>query len=245
MFQPLPSTRFDLNFKFAGFPVRVHPLFWVIGVLLGWSGGGLDRIAIWVAVLFVSILIHELGHAFMMRRFGIESSVMLYHLGGLAIPHSARRSQLTWVENILISLAGPFAGFLFAGLTAGLVYAAGGVVLVDWMFGFLPVPNAYLPVGGNLLGYAVAIILWVNTFWGYINLLPVFPLDGGRVSQQLFVRFDPWNGFRNALWLSVITGAIIAIVAIAFLDSLYMAFLFGILAAQSYQMIQGGVGPRF
>ena len=241
----MPSTRYDLNFKIAGFPVRVHPLFWVMGVLFGWSGGGLDRIIIWLVVLFVSILIHELGHTFMMRRFGVESSVLLYHMGGLAIPYSARRSQLTWGENILISLAGPFAGFLLAGVTVGIVYAAGGLVLVNWMFGFLPVLNAYVPVGGNLLGYAVAVILWVNTFWGYINLLPVFPLDGGHVSQHLFVRFDPWNGYRNALWLSVVTGAISAIVSIAFLDNLYMAFLFGILAAQSYQMIQGGVGPRF
>jgi stage IV sporulation protein FB len=190
-------------------------------------------------------LIHELGHAFMMRRFGVESSVMLYHLGGLAIPHSARRAQLTWVENILISLAGPFAGFLFAGLTLGIVYAAGGLVDVNWTFGFLPVPVAFLPAGGSLVNTAIIIILWVNTFWGYINLLPVFPLDGGRVSQQLFQRFDPWNGFRNALWLSVVTGTIVAIVGIAVLNSLYMAFLFGILAVQSYQMIRGGVGPRF
>ena len=100
-------------------------------------------------------------------------------------------------------------------------------------------------MGGSIANSTVAIILWINTFWGLINLLPVFPLDGGRVSQQLFVRFDPWNGHRNALWLSVITGAVVAIASIVALDSLYMAFLFGILAVQSYQMIQGGVGPRF
>ena len=80
---------------------------------------------------------------------------------------------------------------------------------------------------------------------GIYKPVACFPLDGGRVSQQLFIRFDPWNGFRNAMWLSVITGAILAIVGIVVLDSLYMAFLFGILAAQSYQIIQGGVGPRF
>ena len=109
MFQPLPSTRYDLNFSIFGFDVRVHPLFWVIGILLGYSAGSLERIAIWIIVLFVSILIHELGHSFMMRRFGVDSFIILYHLGGLAVPRSARRAQLTWVENILISLAGPFA----------------------------------------------------------------------------------------------------------------------------------------
>jgi len=245
MFQALPSTRFDLNFSIFGFDVRVHPLFWVIGLLLGYSAGSLERIAIWIIALFVSILIHELGHTFMMRRFGVDSFIVLYHMGGLAIPRSARRAQLTWVENILISLAGPFAGFLFAGVTIGIVYAAGGLVFVSWLLGFIPIPTAFMPVGGSLANSAVGIILWINTFWGLINLLPVFPLDGGRVSQQLFVRFDPWNGFRNALWLSVVTGAILAIVGYVVFDSLYMAFLFGILAAQSYQMIQGGVGPRF
>jgi len=245
MFQPLPSTRYDLNFSIAGFPVRVHPLFWVIGLLLGWSGGGLEPLVIWIIVLFISILIHELGHSFVMRRYGVESFIMLYHLGGLAVPTSSRRSQLTWVENILISLAGPFAGFLFAGVTIGLVYASNGLVVVNWLLGFIPIPYAFLPSGGSIANEAVSVILWINTFWGLINLLPVFPLDGGRVSQQIFTRFDPWNGFRNALWLSVVTGALLAIVGIAVFNSLYMAFLFGILALQSYQMIQGGVGPRF
>lgn len=245
MFQPPPTTRYDLNFSIAGFPVRVSPLFWVIGVLLGLSSGSLERIAIWVVVLFVSILIHELGHSIVMRRYGIDSFVILYHLGGLAVPISSRRSSLTWLENIAISLAGPFSGFLFAGLTIALVYASGGMVFVNWIFGFLPFPVAFVPVGGMLVNELVGIILWINTFWGLVNLLPVFPLDGGRVSQQLFVRFDPWNGYRNSLWLSVITGALLAIVGIAVLNSLYMAFLFGVLAAQSYQMIQGGMGPRF
>ena len=101
-----------------------------------------------------------------------------------------------------------------------------------------------MPNVPSLVNDAIGFILWVNVFWGLINLLPVFPLDGGKVSQQIFIRFDPWNGARNSLWLSVITGAILAVVGITVLDSLYMAFLFGILAAQSYQMIQGGFGPR-
>ena len=244
MFRPPPRTRFDLNFSIAGFAVQVHPLFWLMGVLFGASLGRLDRIAIWVAVLFFSILLHELGHSLMMRRFSVDSYIVLYHLGGLAIPKSSR-GMLTWLEQISISLAGPFAGFFFAGLVAAIVKLAGGFVVIDMLFGFLPIPYAYLPSVGNLANEALGFILWINAFWGFINLLPVFPLDGGHVSQHLFVRFDPWNGYRNALWLSVITGAILAVVGIAVFNSLYMAFLFGVLAAQSYQIIQGGVGPRF
>jgi stage IV sporulation protein FB len=245
MFQQPPSTRFDLNFSVAGFAVKVHPLFWLMGVLFGASLGRLDSIAIWVAVLFISILIHELGHSLMMRKYGVDSSIVLYHLGGLAIPKSSRRSELSWIEQILISLAGPFAGFFFAGLIIAIVKVAGGFVVIDWMYGFLPIPYAIVFRAGDLVNEAIGFVLWICAFWGFINLLPVFPLDGGRVSQQLFIRFDPWNGFRNALWLSVVTGAILAIVGIAVFNSIYMAFLFGILALQSYQIIQGGVGPRF
>jgi Zn-dependent protease len=245
MFQQPPSTRYDLNFSVAGFAVKVHPLFWLMGVLFGASLGRLDSIAIWVVVLFFSILIHELGHSLMMRKYGVDSHIVLYHLGGLAIPKSSRRGELGWIEQILISLAGPFAGFFFAGLVIAIVKASGGFVVIDWRFGFLPIPYAFLPSMGSLVNEAIGFILWIGAFWGFINLLPVFPLDGGRVSQQLFIRFDPWNGFRNAMWLSVVTGAILAIVGIVVLDSLYMAFLFGVLAAQSYQIIQGGVGPRF
>lgn len=245
MFHAPPSTRYDLNFTLAGFPIRISPFFWVMGILLGASARNLERIAVWVLVLFISILIHELGHSLMMRRYDIDSFIVLYHLGGLAIPTTSRRMSLDWLQQIAISLAGPFAGFLFAGIVAGVVELSGGFVVVSWVFGFVPMPFAFLPAAGDLVNETINILFWINIFWGLINLLPVFPLDGGKVSQQIFVRFDPWNGFRNALWLSVITGAILAIVGIAVFDSLYMAFLFGILAAQSYQMIQGGVGPRF
>jgi stage IV sporulation protein FB len=245
MFQPPPPTRFDLNFSIFGFSVRVHPFFWVIGILFGASLGSLERITIWVIVLFVSILIHELGHSLMMRKYGVSSYIVLYHMGGGAVPTSARRMNLGWLEQIAISLAGPFAGFLFAGVVVAIVKLSGGFVLINWLFGFIPIPSAIMFNAPDLVNEAIRNIMWISTFWGLINLLPVFPLDGGRVSQQIFVRVNPWNGFRNALWLSVVTGAILAVASIAVLNSTYMAFLFGILALQSYQMIRGGVGPRF
>jgi membrane-associated protease RseP (regulator of RpoE activity) len=80
-------------------------------------------------------------------------------------------------------------------------------------------------------------LLWVNTFWGLINLLPVFPLDGGQVAQNILIQYDPLDGARKSLWLSAITGAVIALAAFLLLRSLYIALLFGILAFQSYQML--------
>jgi hypothetical protein len=106
--EPQP-TALDLSFRLFGFPVRVHPLFWVSTLLLGnstihGSEHPLAGLTVWVWVTFVSILVHELGHAFAFRWSGAEARIWLHWFGGLAVspnrPESPRRS-------IVISLAGP------------------------------------------------------------------------------------------------------------------------------------------
>ncbi len=246
LFQPPPPTRYDLNFTLAGFPVRVHPLFWLIAVLLGYSSGDILQILIWVLVVFVSILVHELGHALAFRRYGLSSQIVLHFAGGLTIPESALWGS-RWAnvalgpnQNIFISLAGPGAGFIFAALIMLGVVVAGGSVIMSRLLGFIPVPGmAILPFGGTMVSAFVTALLWVNIFWGIINLLPVYPLDGGSVARNVLLQADPVDGIRKSLWVSVITGALIALVAFFFLRSLYMAVLFGFLAFQSYQSLQG------
>ena len=245
LLQSPPPTRYDLRFTIAGIPVRVHPLFWLLTLLLGVTGD-LISLLVWVLVVFVSILVHELGHAFTMRYFGQSSHIVLHFAGGLAIPDSVQWGS-RWAnvalgpnQYILISLAGPFAGFLLAGLTILGVLISGGSVGTTWLFGLIPLPlTAILPFGGRVLGVLVTILLWVNIFWGLINLLPVFPLDGGNVARNILIQYDPLNGVRKSLWVSVITGGLIALAALVFLQSIYMALLFGLLAFQSYQSLQG------
>ncbi|HET6821977.1 MAG TPA: site-2 protease family protein [Anaerolineales bacterium] len=245
LFQVPPPTRYDLRFNLAGFPVRVHPLFWLIAVLLGYSSGNILQILIWVLVVFISILVHELGHALAFRRYGLSSQIVLHFAGGLTIPESTLWGS-RWAnvalgpnQNIFISLAGPGAGFIVAAAAIIGVILAGGEIIMTRLLGFIPIPGlALLPFGGNLLNMFVTALLWVNIFWGSINLLPVYPLDGGNVARNVLVQVDPVDGVRKSLWVSVIAGVLIAIVAFFFLGSLYMAVLFGILAFQSYQSLQ-------
>ncbi len=245
LFQVPPPTRYDLRFNLAGFPVRVHPLFWLIAVLLGYSSGNILQILIWVLVVFISILVHELGHALAFRRYGLSSQIVLHFAGGLTVPESTLWGS-RWAnvalgpnQNIFISLAGPGAGFILAAAAIVGVILAGGEIIMTRLLGFIPIPGlALLPFGGNLLNMFVTALLWVNIFWGLINLLPVYPLDGGNVARNVLVQVDPVDGVRKSLWVSVIAGALIAIVAFFFLGSLYMAILFGILAFQSYQSLQ-------
>ncbi len=245
LFQPPPSTRYDLRFTLAGFPIRVHPLFWLIAVLLGSASGDPIQILIWILVVFVSILVHELGHALAFRRYGLNSQIVLHFAGGLTIPEStywgSRWANVALGPNqqIFISLAGPGSGFILAALVITGVILLGGSVLTTRLLGIIPLPAmALLPFGGSIVNMLVTALLWVNIFWGLINLMPVYPLDGGSVARNILLQVDPVDGVRKSLWVSVIAGGLIALAAFFFLHSVYMALLFGFLAFQSYQSLQ-------
>ncbi len=247
MFQVPPPTRFDLRFSIAGIPVRVHPLFWFIAILFG-ANSNIYGILIWVVVIFVSVLVHELGHAFAFRRFGQSSSIILHITGGLTVPETLpwgggyASVSLTPNQHIFISLAGPLSGFGLAVLAYAIGLAAGGEIIMTSLFGFIPFPLVLLPYGTGLLNQFLVDFLWVNIFWGLVNLMPVYPLDGGNISRYTLIQQDPLGGLRTSLWISVGTGVVLAVVGFLVLNSIYMAFLFGLLAFQSFQMIQGIAG---
>lgn len=250
-----PRTAYDISFSIAGIPVRVHPFFWLVTILLGASvSSAAPEILTWVAVVFVSILIHEFGHAMAMRYYGWHPSVTLYGMGGLAsynpgftASHSSyRRAGNTPLAQIVISAAGPIAGFLFAGaVIAGL---------------YLSQHTAYLPIIGITVGNGppianagvwllVQFLLYVNIFWGLINLFPVYPLDGGHIAREILLVVNPNDGVRQSLILSVIAGGGLAIYAMVQWQSLFIGILFGYMAYSSYMMLQsyggtGGFGGR-
>jgi Zn-dependent protease len=262
-----PRTPYDVNFQILGFPVRIHPLFWLVGFVLAFNGAshaenpGLATL-VGMLVLFVSILVHELGHALMIRRFGRPAHIVLHWMGGLAIegedsPYSSfsqysssgfGRRRTPW-EQILISFAGPGAGFIFAALVIMAVFATGGRVWLEPGERFVPQIAARL--GGGLadninLLLLVYFLLYFNIYWGLMNLLPVFPLDGGQIAQQIFVTRDPWGGAVRALWVSVLVGAATAVAALVIFKDTFVAILFASLAVSSYftlQQMRGGGRP--
>jgi stage IV sporulation protein FB len=258
-----PRTQFDLNFQVLGFPVRVHPLFWLMGLILGYgSGGEPSHLIIWFLVLFGSILLHELGHALMIRHFGREAHIVLYAMGGLAIegrPQSSYGSPWSFdsytaysprprtpQEQILISAAGPGIQLLLAAVVIGVVYATGGDVRVS-LNQLLPLPVPRL--GGALAGnFNVLLLVWyllyINIFWALMNLLPVLPLDGGQIALQVMIQRDPWAGMQRALWLSIVTGGVVAALALVTLHDQMMMFLFASLAVSNYLTLQQSSGRR-
>lgn len=246
--EPAP-TPYDIHFSFFGIPVRIHPLFFLLPVLWGADSGNIFLVLIFIAIFFLSILVHELGHSLTMLAMGRRSRIVLYLMGGVAIPDGLggmrRAGRLTTRDEILILAAGPGAGFLLALLLIGVVKLLQGQVLVGLHYGFLPFADPEF--AGSLidtnpyLQAFLAIGITINIYLNLFNLLPVIPLDGGQIMRELWVHLDPWNGMRGALWTSVIVGAGLALLGFS-LERAFMGIFFAYLAINSFQMLQAG-GP--
>jgi Zn-dependent protease len=240
--EPQPS-QYDLNFHFAGVPVRVHPLFWLFTAIMGSNGiqgspsPGVSLL-MWISAVFVSVLFHELGHSLAMRHYGSSSHIVLYSMGGLAVPHSARRRDV--VSEVVISIAGPAAGFAFAGAIVAALIASGVEVKVRTGLPYI-IAVIHAPLRPWNLNELVHDLLFVNIYWGIINLMPVFPLDGGQAARAILQHVNPGQGLRQSLILSIATGAIVAYLAFDG-GQQYLALMFGFLAFNNYQMLQSFSG---
>lgn len=254
------NTPYDFHFRVLGIPVRVHPLFWVAAFFLGFQNGSPIALIVWIVAMFVSVLVHELGHALTMRRYGHTPRVVLYHFGGLAIPGERSRysdfnSSRNTSENVLITLAGPGAGFLLAALVIGVLVAAGGAFYfitptvdhpIFWLFQlpakfpmFEPVVVDGVPVERmSPLARLVSDLLFINIFWGLMNLLPIFPLDGGQVLRELLSMEQPLQGLSLTLQISCAVAVGAAVFGFVIMQSSYMGFMFAILGFSNYQLWQ-------
>ncbi|HVA50517.1 MAG TPA: site-2 protease family protein [Pirellulales bacterium] len=230
-----PRTQYDVNFALAGVPVRVHPLFWLVTLLLGMSHDAKPvEVLLWVAAVFVSILVHEFGHAVMIRYYGWRPRIILHSLGGLAAYEPTYHR--TWPQ-VAISFAGPAAGFLLAALVALAIRLAGHEVQLDWKDPF-PLPIRFEFFHATNLNRFIIDLFFVNILWGCINLLPIYPLDGGQISQEVLNHYNPANGTRQSLMLSIFTAVGMGVVMLAKLEDYWLALLFGLFAYTNYQALQ-------
>ena len=237
------SGRGQWNFRLFGASVRVSFWFWIALLLLNSNRGPAGEV-IWVAVCFVSILLHEMGHVFAFRFFRRDASVVLYGFGGMAIPD---RDVDGPFPAAVVAVAGPIAGFCLAGLTLAAASLTGGSVYFSRHM-FLPHLTAMLnyrmllwPHGVSLYSHAIILVndlLFVNFYWGLVNLLPVWPLDGGHIVRALFEQWDGYDGRRKSLIVSAVVGGAVALAGFAS-GSMWLAIMFAIFAVSSLQSMQG------
>lgn len=179
-----------MNFRIGSIPVRVNAAFAFIALFMAMNERDPRVIALWVAIVFVSVMIHELGHALTGKAFGLEPRIELHGMGGTTSWTNNR--DIGHAKRIAISLAGPFAGFTFGIVSLFLLRAAPEGPTVDTAKSFL---------------------LWVNVGWGIFNLLPLLPLDGGNVMKTLLDALTKGRGEKPARIISIAMCAVLGIFA--------------------------------
>src|SRR5262249_42872703 len=150
------------------------------------------------------------------RLFGARGHIVLYSFGGLAIGSSSLTNR--W-KRIAVYLAGPGAGFVLSG--------------VVFLVSRLP-SRAGFPF---YLGLALAYLWVINLFWGVINLLPIWPLDGGQVSWDFLEWLMPRRGILISLGISAGAAGLLALYFLVQFGSLFNALFFGMLAVTSIRVL--------
>ena len=87
------------------------------------------------------------------------------------------------------------------------------------------------------VAYAIFQLEWINLWWGLINLIPVLPLDGGRISQEVCNSVNRRSGQTWALRIGIVASGAVAVYALS-QRRFYIAFLFGLLCIQNVQMLE-------
>jgi stage IV sporulation protein FB len=238
-------TQADLNFVLFGIPIRIHPIFWLLTLILGRNLGDAGAVFIWVGAVLLSILVHELGHAAAMRLYGYYPWIVLYGLGGLTcrdFGYARRSNHSESVEQVLVSLAGPMAGFLLAAALILGVFAAGYGHSLELRGPWRLVP--YIVLQNARLGSLFNDVFFICTLWGLVNLLPIYPLDGGQIAREVFLKFSPRDGIVQSLIVSIVVATIMAILFLSH-HGWYEAILFGYLAYSGFFVLQSqrGRGP--
>jgi len=173
-------------FKIRGIAIRVHGSLVFLGVMLAiiaLGEGGSPADVGWrlmaPGVLFLTVLIHELGHAFTARAHGqVVKDVVLTPLGGAARLQGAVRSP---VAEARVALAGPAANLVLAALAAGILLLQGQFDLES----LKRIVTLDIQSGDLLIADPLRCILAFNLLLGTLNLLPAFPMDGGRILRAL------------------------------------------------------------
>ncbi len=191
-------------FRIRGITLAIHVSFFALLGYIAWEGwleAGLEGAAWSVAILgtfFSCVVLHELGHSFTAMHFGIGvRRILLMPIGGMAefesIPREPRR-------ELLITIAGPAVNFAIAGML--------------WLVVGAPNRWSLSNYEADPIGFAHLLLHW-NLLMGCFNLIPVFPMDGGRILRALLATRLPYT--RATFWAATIgkilaaSGALVAV----------------------------------
>jgi Zn-dependent protease len=215
------------QFHVGSIPVQVHPWFLLTAAMLGAGDSTqLVPLVVWVAVVFVGVLLHELGHALAGKAFGLDPEIDLLAFGGLTSWRGGGKRGIGTAQRVAISVAGPFTGIAIGGAT--------------WLYQRSLQNSGDIPSAG--LWLLLTDIWFVNFFWGAVNLLPILPLDGGNVLFAVAQKVTRGNGERPARTISLVVAAIIALYSLS-RGMVFNAVFAGLFALQNFQALRA-LGAR-
>ena len=206
-----------IRFTIFGIPVQVDIWFWITMAVIGGAFTARTSLAVLLVLVFMfagflSILVHELGHALMIRRYNLPTSITLQAFGGYATyPNGATTRK----QDFLITLMGPVAQI---GLGLILLLIKGRVSIPE----------------GSLFDPFLNFLILVSIAWAILNCLPVYPLDGGRLLTAVL---GPKRESTVYL-IGAIVGFGIVAIAILWMQAPLLALLVGLMAWQNLQMYQ-------
>ncbi len=206
-----------IQFSILGIPVRVEPWFWIT---MAFIGGGLHAanstdillVLVFVFAGFLSIMIHELGHALTIRKYGLPAAITLQAFGGYA---SFPAGKLDRKQSFFVTAAGPVLQFVF------------GVLLI------VLAPSISIPEGSLFLPF-LRDLIWVSIAWSILNCLPVYPMDGGQMMAAIL---GPKKQ-HNVHLISSIVAVIIGIAGYLYLDTILLPIFMALFAWQNWQSYQ-------
>jgi Zn-dependent protease len=205
-----------IQFRLFGIPVTILPIFWLTLGLIGLMGNGVSNssqllgLALFVLAGFLSILVHEFGHALTIRFYKLPTEIVLQGFGGYA-SHPA--GVLTRLQSFLVTAAGPA------------IQIALGVVAFSVLI-FAPLPD--IPIKEFVWDLGI-----VSIFWALLNCLPIFPLDGGRMLQSIL---GP-RRIKGVFITGMVTAGALAILGLLS-SQIFLAIFMGLFAFENYKYLQ-------
>lgn len=207
-----------IQFSLFNIPVRVQPWFWLTMAFLGGvidTNTKAELIALLLFMLagFISILVHELGHALTAKHYGKYVEIVLHAFGGYAAYSGGRR--LTRTEEFMITAAGPAIQILLGAAAFAVVMQVDGINENGKQF--------------------LTILSMISLFWAVLNLLPILPMDGGRLLETML---GPQR-IRLTLQISLSVAVAVAVLALVFNFGTFFALFMGFMAYESYKALKG------
>ena len=204
-------------FRVFGIQLSVHATFFLLLAYTGyegWQDGGGMTGLVWRVILtvtfFICVVLHELGHSLTARRYGVRvPRILLLPIGGMAeFDHIPRKPS----AEFLITIAGPAVNFVIAALLLPFVWRY--VLGIDEVTEF------------SMAETFTVLFEW-NLIMGIFNLLPVYPMDGGRILRSILAIWLPY--LRATWWAVTVTrflAPLFAFIAYYYLDSVMLGVLF-------------------